>query len=132
MRSLEREKRGFWVAKFLGKQQIEDEQGRLTGEYALTYTNPELVIGTVSPRSGNTWGDGFGIGVDCDRTVIFDKIGMNLDESCIIWVDEKPRLDDTGALVLDELGLPVTPNDYTVSMVAESYNVTMLAIKKAE
>jgi hypothetical protein len=132
MRSLEREKRGFWVAKFLGKQQIEDEQGRLTGEYALTYTNPELVIGTVSPRSGNTWGDGFGIGVDCDRTVIFDKIGMNLDESCIIWVDAKPQLDDTGALVLDELGLPVTPNDYTVSMVAESYNVTMLAIKKAE
>lgn len=130
MRQLERERRGVWFAAYEGKKQLVDDEGRLTGEWAVSYSKPKLLKATVSPNSGNTWGDGFGIGVDCDRTVTVDDIGTGLDEACILWVDKQPTLLDDGSLELDEAGNPSVPNDYAVSMVAESYNYTAIAIKK--
>lgn len=132
MRQLERESRGFWWAKYLGKVQETDDQGRLTGEWAIAYSDPQRVVGTVSPRSGNTWGDGFGIGVDCDRTLVIDEVGLGIDESCILWVESEPELSDDGSLKVDGDGLMTVPNDYTIVMAGESYNFTALAIKKAE
>ena len=131
MRQLERERRGAWFAKYEGKRQLTDEEGRLTGEWAVAYSKPELLKCTVSPRTGNTWGDGFGIGVDCDRTVVVPEIGTGLDEACVMWVDVTPELDEEGNAKLDEDGNFTVPNDYTVTMVAESFNFTSAAIKKA-
>lgn len=132
MRQLKREERGFWYSKYLGRVQGTDEEGRLTGEWTIAYSNPKRFVGTVSPRSGNTWGDGFGIGVDCDRTLIIDQIGLGIDETCILWVDSEPELNEDGSLKNDEDGVMTVPNDYTIVMAGESYNYTALAIKKAE
>lgn len=132
MRQLEREKRGVWFARYEGKRQLEDEEGRLTGEWVVSYSKPERLSCTLSPETGNTWGDGFGIGVDCDRTLIVDAIGTGLDETCILWVERRPELDADGNLALDEDGNSKVPNDYTASMVGESFNFTSAAIKRAE
>lgn len=132
MRQLEREKRGFWFAPYAGKTQLVDEGGRLTGEWVISYGKPRFFTATISPRSGNTWGDGFGIGVDCDRKIVIDKIGLGIEETSVLWVDSEPSVDEYGNLVLDENKEPATPFDYTIVMVAESYNFTAIAIKKAE
>ena len=132
MRQLEREKRGVWFAPYEGKQMLLDEDGRMTGEWRVSYGKPVFHTCTVSPRSGNTWGDGFGIGVDCDRTVVIDQIGTGITETYIAWIDAKPQLDADGNLVLDDESLPIIPNDYSVVMVGESYNFTSIAIKKVE
>lgn len=131
MRQLERERRGVWFAKFASKEKVFDEDGNFTGEWRIVYGKPELIRPTVSPNAGNTWADGFGMGVSMDRSMIIDRIGLGIDETCICWVDVRPRLDSDGNLVLDDDGLPVVPNDYTVSTVAESYNFTNVALKKA-
>lgn len=132
MRQLERERRGIFFAEYLGKTEVMDEEGRHTGEWRLSYGKPMLVVCTVSPRRGNVYSDGFGIGVDCDRTAICDRIGIGISETSIIWVDKMPMLDEFGDLVVNEDGEPVVPNDYKVQMVSESYNYTAIAMKKAQ
>lgn len=132
MRQLLREQRGIWYAKYDGREQLIDENGLMTGEWVVRYGSPKLVIGTVSPRTGNTWGDGFGIGVDCDRTLIVPEVRTDMDETCVLWVDVRPQLEDDGSIALGEDGLPVVPNDYRAVMVAESYNYTSVAMKKVE
>lgn len=109
MRQLERERRGFWFAPYAGKTQLVDSEGRLTGEWRISYGAPQFFTGTISPRSGNTWGDGFGIGVDCDRTLIVDRIGLGIDEACVLWIDTPPMVNEDGLLVLNDDGLPITP-----------------------
>lgn len=130
MRQLEREKRGIWFAEYAGKTPVIDDYGQLTGEYYILYGKPQLITPTVSPRAGNSWFDGFGVGVDCDRTAIIDRIGVGVTETCVLWVDVRPELDDSGELVMED-GIPKVPYDYTVKMVAESYNYTAIAMKKA-
>lgn len=132
MRQLERERRGVWFAKYLDKEPIVDTEGHRTGEYRLTYGKPFRFEMTVSPRTGNTWGDGFGIGVDCDRTALVDRVGTGIDETCIAWVDIRPKLNDDGSLAYGDDGQMVVQNDYKVVMVGESYNFTNVAIKKVE
>lgn len=130
MRQLERERRGVWVARYEDKVPVVNELGYMTGEYAVRYGKPELLTPTVSPRSGNSWGDGFGIGVDCDRTLVLDRVGVGVDEACVLWVDVRPELDEDGLIVLGDDGLPTVQNDYRAVMVAESYNYTAIAMKK--
>ena len=132
MRQLERERRGVWFAKYKGKEQVLDEEGRVTGTWRVSYDKPVFFTPTVRPRSGNTWGDGFGIGVDCDRTLIIDRIDTGIDETCILWVDVRPQLDKDGNILIDDEGLMMAPNDYVAVMVGESYNFTSVAIKKVD
>lgn len=132
MRQLERERRGVWFARYEDRTPLHDEDGMLTGEYLLTYGKPFMLPCTVSPRKGNTWGDGFGIGVDLDRTAVIDRIGTGVDETCIAWVDVRPSLDGNGETVVDEDGLMAVPNDYRVVMSGESFNYTSIALKKVK
>lgn len=133
MRSLDRERRGVRIAAFRGKEQVVDDEGRLTGTWAVTYEPPETFYATVSPAAGNTYADGFGLGVSYDRTMIVHAIGLGIQESSVVWVDTIPDTDpETGELNYDENHEPVTPYEYTIASVAESYNVTNVALKKRE
>lgn len=132
MRSIEREKRGVRVAQFAVKEQIVDEEGRLTGAYKVTYTAPETFYATVSPAAGNTYADGFGWGVSYDRTMILHEIGTGISESSIVWVDSVPETDGEGMLVYGEDGEPTVPYEYVIASVAESYNVTNVALRKRQ
>ena len=121
----------MWVAEYEGKQPLKDSGGFLTGEYRLSYGKPFEVFPTVSPRRGNSWNDGFGVGVDCDRTAVIDEVGTGITDTCVLWVDSAPALDADGSLALDADGSMRTPFDYSVAMVAESYSFTSIAMKKA-
>lgn len=131
MRQLLKEKREVWVADYAGKEPVVDGDGRLTGEYRIAYAKPFRILPSLSPRSGNNWADGFGVGVDCDRTAVIDETGTGVTDTCVLWVETTPELDSDGNLALGADGTPETPFDYRVSMVAESYNFTAVAMKKA-
>lgn len=130
MRQLNKERREVWVSEYEGKKAVEDEQGRLTGEYAISYGKPFTVYPTLSPRSGNSWADAFGVGVNCDRTAIINEVGTGITDTCVLWVDRIPEVDDEGGLVINSDGTLKTPFDYRIEMVAESYNFTAVAMKK--
>lgn len=132
MRQLEREKRTVWVAPFKSKQQREDENGRLTGVWDVLYGKPVKHRPTLSPCAGNVISDGFGLGNDYDRTMIIADTGLGIDEASVVWVDCEPVLDRKGELLLGDDMLPVVPWDYAVSKVAESLNITNVAIKRVE
>ena len=132
MRQLTREQRGAWFAAYAGKTELLDDDGRRTGEWVQSYDKPFFKICTVSPEAGNTFTDGFGLGEDLDRTMIIAEIGTGIDDHCIAWVDIVPETDASGNLVLASDGNPATPNNYVITKVAESYNLTNIALKKVE
>ena len=130
MRSLAIEKRTVWVSSYLSKVQLE-EDGMLTGEWAVTRTAPFPVECTLSPNGGNVYADGFGYGVSYDRTLVVYGGNPGITEESVLWVDSTPEVDESGELVLDADANPTVPFDYTVSSVAESLHVTNIALKKA-
>ena len=132
IRQLLREQRGAWFASYAGKTELLDEDGRRTGEWVQSYGKPFLKVCTLSPEAGNTYTDGFGLGEDLDRTLIVGEIGTGIDDHCIAWVEVQPETDGDGNLVVDADGNPTVPNDYVITKVAQSYNLTNIALKKVE
>ena len=60
MKALERNKQKIYYANYLGKTPITDEDGLLTGESELTYTDPVSVKVNVSAARGEAYIDMFG------------------------------------------------------------------------
>ena len=132
MLSMARERREVWFASFAGKEPVEDGDGRLTGAWRIRYGSPFALMPTVSSESGNVIADGFGIGVDYDRTLILHDTKTGIDETCVVWVDSKPELAGDGTLATDEDGEPTVPYEYTVRKVGVSKNVTNVALKRRQ
>ena len=132
MRCLEKNKRRFWYALYLGKEEILDSSGNHTGEYRLLYSDPIESMGNISAGQGylQTWQ--FGGSERFDKTIVMDDPFIPIDEYTILWVDsecvEIPSNADG-----DELGNPVrkfTPHDYTVRRVSRSLNVASILAYK--
>lgn len=130
MLSMARERRSVWFAAFSGKEQVVDGEGRLTGAWRIRYGEPFALMPTVSSESGNVFADGFGVGVDYDRTLILHDTATGVDETCVVWVDSEPELAEDGTLSVGEDGEPTVPYDYTVRKVGVSQNVTNIALKR--
>lgn len=127
-----REKREVWFAHYSGRSQVEDEDGRLTGAWKLSYGKPFLIRMTLSPESGNAFADGFGTGLDYDRTAIAHETSTGIDEDCLVWLSGPPETDSSGHVATDGSGEPETPFDYTVKKVAESVGITNVALKRRQ
>ena len=124
MKCLERNKRVFYYANYMGKTAEIDEDGNYTGEYELSYTNPIACKAYISRATGMTAQEVFG-GLDgYDKVVLMDSSDVNLDESSVLWVDSVPLLENNGSTT--------TPYDYKIKMIAESQNFTQIAIAKVK
>ena len=121
MRSLVRNKKEFYFAKYEGKNEIIDEYGNATGQYELIYSEPIRVQGNISAARGEIQSRQFGESESYDKVIVLDNTDIPIDEYSILWVDTPPSLNDT-----DE----GTPHDYIVKQVAKSLNSVSIAISK--
>ena len=121
MRSLERNKRTFWHASYVGNEEILSD-GKRTGQYKVKYGNPAEARANVSAARGSLDDEHFGINADYDRTITTDKADFGIDESSVLWIEKTPEIAADGSTA--------TPWDYVVVKIARSLNSTTIAIKK--
>ena len=121
MRTLKRNRQRFWYAHYKGKEPVVNENGFETGDHKVTYYNPIPAKGNISAGRSTLYRNPFGIYGQYDRTIIPDR-ELDIDESCVLWVDVDP--------VLNADGSTDTPSNYMVAGIAKSLNVTQIAIKK--
>lgn len=130
MRCLERNKTPFFYSLYIGKEEIIDEYGNSTGEYAVKHGNPKKYMANISAAKGETATRQFGESEEYDKIIVLDQSAPPIDEYSILWVDTMPELNDDGTLKENDQGEVITPHDYTIKKVAKSLNVISVAISK--
>lgn len=121
MRTLNRNKRGFYYYLYKDKKELLDENNHRTGEKVLTYQSPVFCKGNISAGSGEAQAELFGSDISYEKVIVLDDIDCPIDENSLLCVDIEPKqykADET----------PV--HDYIVKAVAKSLNVFAIAISK--
>ena len=132
MRCLNKNKMRFYFALYDTKNPVFDEYGNETGQYTVTYRNPQVSSGNISAVKGETGTLPFGEDEDYDRVVVLDDPLTPINEYSVLWVGTEPLLTKKGALKTDEDGNILTPWNYVVKKVAPSLNSVTIAISKVE
>lgn len=122
MRCMARNKSKFYYASYIGKTEIIDEYNNATGEYEISYSNPNEIYGNVSAAQGEMQHRQFGESESYDKVIVLDDRNAPIDEHSILWVDTLPTLNEDGT--------SATPYDYIVKRVARSINGVAIAIQK--
>ena len=122
MRCMARNKTKFYFASYTGETEIVDEYGNRTGEYEISYSNPNECFGNVSAAQGEMQSRQFGESVSYDKVIVLDDKNTPIDEYAILWVDTLPHLNEDGTTD--------TPHDYIVKRVARSLNGVSIAIQR--
>jgi hypothetical protein len=102
-----RNKQGFWYANVEGKTEIIDDNGDPTGEYEITYSEPEYAEGVISASAGMTVFDTFGIVADYSR-MIYVELPFHITEESVVWLDGKnPDNGDGHNYIVSRIGEPL-------------------------
>lgn len=100
----------------------------------VSYSKPIMKNFTVSSTAGLPEEIAAGIVPTYDRYISsYDREFCKVaEEGMAVWVDKIPKIDDSGNLVLDEDGVPVTPPDYVLKKIIDTAkgSVARYGIKK--
>lgn len=122
MKALERNKQTFYYALPTGTlTDVIDEDGFYTGEQMPSYAKPVKAEMNISPATGRTALEWFGVNETYDKVLVTDDIECPINEATILWVDVIPEIID---------GATETPYDYIVGRVARSLNSVVIGIRK--
>lgn len=124
MRGLVRNKRDFYFALYQGKEELKDEFGKRTGEFAVIYSKPIRCRGNISAAQGEMQTRQFGDFITYDKVIVLCDKNTQIDEYAILWIDTLPEIKADG--------YTDTPHDYIVKKVANSLNVVSIAISKVK
>lgn len=130
MRCLLRNKVRFFYALYDKKEEILDEYGNMTGEYAVTHGNPVECYGNISAARGEMVPCLFGENEVYDKVLVLDNASPKIDEYTVLWVDTIPKINKDGSISKNSEGETDTPYDYIVRKVARSLNSVSIAIRK--
>ncbi len=114
MRCMQRNKKTFYYANYVEKNEIFDEYGNRTGEYQIEYSEPVKAYGNISPAQGSTAIELFGHIENYDKVIVMDD--TNIEIHSILWIDVQP----------DE------PYNYIVKKIAKSLNSVSIAVQKVD
>ena len=127
---MSRNKSRFFYALYVSKEQGTDEWGNPTGGVDITYGDPQEYRANVSAAKGETQTRQFGESENYDKVIVMGGDAPPIDEYSILWIDCTPRVEENGALALNDEGEVITPHDYIVKKVARSLNSVSIAISK--
>ncbi len=113
MRNLARNQQPIFYRLYEGEEEIIDEYGNPSGEYAPKYGPLQSAMLCVSPNKGTSETEQFGSIENYDRTVTTADTSLEIDENTILWVD---GADTDG------------PWNYEVKAVARWFNSLQYAI----
>jgi len=117
LRTLKRNKRPVSYASYNGVQELTDEYGNYTGEYAVNYTTPVKTLMNVSGGRGQADIALFGFTSDYSRTVVTEDLETDFNKEMVFWIERNPDTE---------------PFDYRVVGVARTINQVVLALVEVE
>lgn len=115
MRIMAKNSRLVEISHYIGLEEMQDEEGYLSGESKVAYTEPVQVRANVSAAVGDTDSQQFGNFTAYDKVLIFADSNLPITEHSILWIDES----DTAK-----------PHDYVVCRIAKSLNTLAVSVKK--
>ena len=122
MKALARNKQTFYYALPTGTlTNVIDENGFYTGEQTPAYAAPVQTSMNISPATGRTVLEWFGVNETYDKVLVTDDVNCPITELTILWIDTDPAITDGAATV---------PYDYLVSRVSKSLNSVVIGVKK--
>ena len=84
------------------------------------YQKPELHFLSVSATAGTPEELSAGIMPDYDRYITNLDRAFQPQTADVFWIDNKPELDDSGELILDEDGVPTVPPVYRLKKILDT------------
>ena len=117
MRTLKRNKRPVAYAFYQGVTELTDDDGNLTGEYAVSYTEPIKTLMNVSGGKGQAGISLFGLTDTFARTVVTEDLETPFNTQTVFWIDADPDTE---------------PHDYRVIAVARTINQVVIALDGIE
>lgn len=121
MRTMTRNRRGFFYASLLGTTMGKGLDGNYT-EKINTYSDPVEKEGVITPANGTAEMQLFGANEIYDKVITLNLGEDYLKVGSVLWVDTMP--------FFDKQGKTETPYDYIVVKVATSLNFVNVAIRK--
>lgn len=91
MRCLRKNMKPFWYAQYVGKTPRKDENGYMTGEYDITYSNPVRMRGNVTAGSGSIHTQMWGTNWSFDRVIILSDPNTPINDDSVLWIDKTPE-----------------------------------------
>lgn len=117
MRTLKRNRRPVAYAFYNGVTELVDDDGNLTGEYAVSYTTPVKALMNVSGGKGQAGISLFGLIDTFSRTVVTDDLETPFNTQTVFWIEADPDTE---------------PHDYRVVAVARTINQVVIALDGIE
>lgn len=114
MRLARRNLSNIFYALYEGREEVEDDNGYLTGETRLVYSKPKSIKANVSPAYGNVTQEIFGVSEGYDKVIIIAGTDCPIDEYSVLWIDSDPR----------------EKANYKVKRVSKSLNYTSIGVEK--
>lgn len=116
MRVLTRNKQTFYYADFEGTVPLYDDNGNLTGDEEIKYSEPIEMKAVISMTRGGAESTLFGLNEVYDKYITLNKEDDVITEQSVLWI-----------------GIPPTePHNYRVYRVAKSLNFIQIGIRRVE
>lgn len=117
MRTVKRNKRPVAYAFYQGVTELLDDDGNLTGEYNVSYTEPVSTLMNVSGGRGQADIALFGLTQTFSRTATTEDLTTPFNTQTVFWVETDPETE---------------PFDYRVVAVSRTVNQVVLALAEVE
>lgn len=117
MRTLKRNKRPVAYAFYQGVTELTDDDGLLTGEYSVQYTEPVKALMNVSGGRGQADIALFGLTQTFGRTATTEDLDVPWNTETVMWIETDPDTE---------------PFDYRVVAVSRTINQVVLALSEVE
>lgn len=117
MRTVKRNKRPVAYAFYQGVTELTDDDGLLTGEYQVSYTEPVKTLMNVSGGRGQADIALFGLTQTFARTATTEDLITPFNTQTVFWIEKDPDTE---------------PFDYRVVAVSRTINQVILALAEVE
>ena len=101
-----------------------DESGNETGENEPLYGEAKSARANIAPATGRTDTEQFGVNIDYDRVIVYDRGAYDITETSVLFVDKEPEFTDDGRPLFDYIVKRVSPSIHYVSVAIKRVDVT--------
>lgn len=119
MKALARNRQTLYYALPTGLVNVTDSDGFYTGEQTVSYATPVGVEMNISPATGRTVLEWFGIATNYSKVLVTDDMACPITEDTILWIGIEPTTTVTNN---GQTTVVNNPHNYVVSKIAKSLN----------
>ena len=123
MRNAKVNQKQYYALNYIGKSDVRDKDGNLTGESTIEYSDEIPFKTHLSGATGSSYVDANGVNIEYDKSMVltlweFKKFGFN--ENTVFFIDTQPIYDNDNKPLYD----------YRVERIRDTVNEVVILLKK--